>query len=234
MKASIRLASLMRIPSIFIFTHDSIGLGEDGPTHQPIEQLAMLRAQPNLYVVRPAGANETAQAYRFALRQTETPTAIVLQPPGPARVAPERRARRRDRARRLRAARVLQGPRRAPDLILIATGSEVHLCNRPPRCSRPTGIATRLVSMPCMERFAEQDDAYRDRVLPPEVRARVCVEALSPLGWHRWAGDAGEVIGMTTFGASAPRRTSSSTSASRPSASPRPAAAVAGARLARR
>jgi transketolase len=204
MKAAIRLASLMRIPSMFIFTHDSIGLGEDGPTHQPIEQLAMLRAQPNLYVVRPAGANETAQAYRFALRQTETPTVIALsrqglpvwRPSGVPETAVERGAYV------LRES--FKGNDEAPDLILIATGSEVHVCNGAAALLEADGIATRLVSMPCMERFAEQDRDYRDRVLPPGVRARVCVEAMNPLGWHRWAGDDGEVIGMTTFGASAP------------------------------
>jgi transketolase len=206
MKGAIRLASVMRIPSLFIFTHDSIGLGEDGPTHQPVEQLAMLRAQPNLYVVRPAGANETAQAYRFALSQTDTPTVIVLsrqglpvwRPGGVPKTAVER------------GAYVLResykGRHEPPDLILIASGSEVHLCNRAAALLEDQGIATRLVSMPCMERFEEQDRAYRDRVLPPEARARVAVEALSPLGWHRWAGDAGEVIGMTTFGASAPAK----------------------------
>jgi transketolase len=206
MKGAIRLASVMRIPSLFIFTHDSIGLGEDGPTHQPIEQLAMLRAQPNLYVVRPAGANETAQAYRFALSQTETPTVIVLsrqglpvwRPGGVPKTAIERGAYV------LRES--FKGRNEPPDLILIASGSEVHLCNRAAALLEDQGVATRLVSMPCMDRFAEQDRSYRDKVLPPETRARVAVEALSPLGWHRWAGDAGEVIGMTTFGASAPAK----------------------------
>jgi transketolase len=206
MKASIRLASVMRIPSIFIYTHDSIGLGEDGPTHQPIEQLAMLRAQPNLNVVRPAGANETAQAYRFALAQTETPTVIVLSRQG----LPVWRPGAVPKTAIERGAYVLResykGRGEAPDLILIASGSEVHLCNRAAALLEDEGIATRLVSMPCMDRFEEQDRAYRDRVLPPETRARVAVEALSPLGWHRWAGDAGEVIGMTTFGASAPAK----------------------------
>jgi len=206
MKGAIRLASVMRIPSIWIFTHDSIGLGEDGPTHQPIEQLAMMRAQPNLYVVRPAGANETAQAYRFALRQTETPTAIVLtrqgvpvwRPSGVPKTAVERGAYV------LRES--FKGRDELPDLILIGTGSEVHLCNQAAAMLEAEGIATRLVSMPCMERFAEEDQAYRDRVLPPAVRARVCVEAAATLGWHRFAGDAGEVIGMTSFGASGPAK----------------------------
>jgi transketolase len=206
MKGAIRLSSVMRIPSLFIFTHDSIGLGEDGPTHQPIEQLAMLRAQPNIYVVRPAGANETAQAYRFALKQTETPTVIVLSRQG----LPVWRPSAVPKTAIERGAYVLResykGRNEAPDLILIASGSEVHLCNRAAALLEDQGIATRLVSMPCMDRFEEQDRSYRDKVLPPETRARVAVEALSPLGWHRWAGDAGEVIGMTTFGASAPAK----------------------------
>ena len=206
MKASIRLASVMRIPSIFIFTHDSIGLGEDGPTHQPIEQLAMLRAQPNLYVVRPAGANETAQAYRFALQQTETPTVIALSRQG----LPVWRPSAVPKTAIERGAYVLResykGRNEPPDLILIASGSEVHLCNRAAALLESGGVATRLVSMPCMERFAEQDQGYRDRILPPAVRARGCVEALSPFGWHRWAGDAGAVVGMETFGASAPAK----------------------------
>jgi transketolase len=206
MKGAIRLASLMRIPAMFVFTHDSIGLGEDGPTHQPIEQLATLRAQPNIYVVRPAGANETAQAYRFALAQTETPTAIVLSRQG----LPVWRPSGVPKDAVDRGAYVLResfkGHDELPDVILIATGSEVHLCNGAAALLESEGIATRLVSMPCVERFEEQDSAYRDRVLPPEVRARVCVEALSTFGWHRWAGDAGAVIGMTTFGASAPAK----------------------------
>jgi len=206
MKGSIRLASVMRIPSIFIFTHDSIGLGEDGPTHQPIEQLAMLRAQPNIDVVRPAGANETAQAYRFALRQTETPTVIVLSRQG----LPVWRPSAVPRTAIERGAYVLResykGRNELPDLILIASGSEVHLCNRAAALLEDEGIATRLVSMPCMDRFAAQDKAYRDKVLPPAARARVTVEALSTLGWHQWAGSDGEVIGMTTFGASAPAK----------------------------
>ena len=206
MKGSIRLASVMRIPSIFIFTHDSIGLGEDGPTHQPIEQLAMLRAQPNIDVVRPAGANETAQAYRFALRQTETPTVIVLSRQG----LPVWRPSAVPKTAIERGAYVLResykGRDELPDLILIASGSEVHLCNRAAALLEDEGIATRLVSMPCMDRFAAQDKSYRDKVLPPAARARVTVEALSTLGWHQWAGSDGEVIGMTTFGASAPAK----------------------------
>jgi transketolase len=203
MKPAVRLAALMDLPSIFVFTHDSIGLGEDGPTHQPIEQLATLRATPNVYVVRPAGANETALAWRFAISRTETPTAMALSRQGlpvwnPAGVP-------RDAVDR--GAYVLRESYREgedPDLILIGTGSEVHICTAAADLLEAGGIATRVVSMPCVDRFAEQDADYRDSVLPPSVRARVSVEAASTLGWDRWVTDDGESIGMHTFGASAP------------------------------
>ena len=203
MRGSIRLAALMRVPSIFVFTHDSIGLGEDGPTHQPIEQLAGLRALPTLVVVRPAGANETALAWQYAIASTEHPTALVFSRQGvptwnPASVPDDAIER---------GAYVLRDSFREPDppdLILIATGTEVHLCARAADLLEPAGIATRVVSMPSVENFAIQEQGYRDAVLPPGVRARVAVEAASTFGWHRWVGDLGEVIGMETFGASAP------------------------------
>ena len=202
MKGSVRLSALMRIPSIWVFTHDSIGLGEDGPTHQPIEQLATLRAQPNTYCVRPAGGNETALAWRFAIRQSETPTALVLSRQGlpvwnPSAIPDDAVER---------GAYVLRESYKdpEPDLILIATGSEVHICTAAADLLEADGIATRVVSAPCLDRFAEQDAGYRDAVLPPGVRARVAVEAASPLGWSTWTGEDGETIGMTTFGASAP------------------------------
>ncbi|MFL5857144.1 MAG: transketolase [Solirubrobacteraceae bacterium] len=202
MKASIRLAALMRIPSVFVFTHDSIGLGEDGPTHQPIEQLATLRATPNLDVVRPAGFNETALAWRHALRQTDRPTALALSRQGlpvwdPAGVPEDAIAR---------GAYVLKDSDGEPDLILMGTGSEVHQAHEAVNLLDADGIRVRLVSMPCLDRFAEQDQDYRDSVLPPSVRARVAVEAASPLGWHRWVGDDGDVVAMEGFGASAPAK----------------------------
>ena len=205
MKGAIRLAALMRIPSIFVYTHDSIGLGEDGPTHQPIEQLATLRATPNLNVVRPADANETALAWRFAIAADRDAHRAGALAPGPADVEPGRRPRRRDRARRLRAARVLQGPRARPDPDR-PRGRRCTCATPPPTCSRPTGIATRVVSVPCLDRFAEQDEAYRDSVLPPACRARLAVEAASPLSWYRWVGDAGDVLAMEGFGASGPQK----------------------------
>jgi transketolase len=201
MKAAIRLSSVMRIPSIWVFTHDSIGLGEDGPTHQPIEQLAMLRAQPNLNVIRPAGSQETALAWKFAVEQTETPTVIALsrqglpvwRPGGVPKDAIERGAYVLRRSYKSK-----------PDVLLIATGSEVHLCNRAIDLLEAEGVAAQLISMPCQETFLAQPLPYRNEIIPPDVPARVCVEALSTLGWHRFAGDGGEVIGMETFGASAP------------------------------
>ena len=203
MKAAVRLAALMRIPSIFVYTHDSIGLGEDGPTHQPIEQLAQLRATPNVDVVRPAGFNETALAWRHALRQTDRPTAFALSRQGlpvwdPSGV-PEDAIER--------GAYVLRDSEGGdPELILMGTGSEVHQAHEAFKLLDADGIRVRLVSMPCLDRFAEQDQTYRDSVLPPSVRARVSVEAASPLGWHRWVGDDGDVIAMEGFGASAPAK----------------------------
>ena len=203
MKGSIRLAAIMRIPSTFVFTHDSIGVGEDGPTHQPIEQLVTLRATPNLDVVRPAGFNETALAWRHALRQTDRPTALALCRQGlpvwdPAAVPDDAIER---------GAYVLRDSEGGdPELILMATGSEVHIANDAAKLLEADGIRVRLVSMPCLDRFAEQDAGYRDSVLPPAVRARVAVEAASPIGWHRWVGDLGDVVAMEGFGASAPAK----------------------------
>jgi transketolase len=203
MRGAVRLAALMGIPSIFVYTHDSIGLGEDGPTHQPVEHLAGLRAVPGLRVIRPAGANETALAWRYAIASREHPSLLALSRQGvptwnPAAVPNDAIDR---------GAYVLRDSYKEPDppeLILIATGSEVHICARAADLLEADGIATRLVSMPSMENFEAQDAAYRDRVLPPECRARVSLEAASTLGWHRWVGDAGEAIGMHSFGASAP------------------------------
>jgi len=202
MRGSIRLAALMHLPSIFVFTHDSIGLGEDGPTHQSIEQLAGLRAMPVLRVVRPAGANETALAWRYAIKAQDHPTALVLSRQGIPTWNPS--AIPADAIER--GAYVLRYSYKEPDpdLILIATGTEVHICARAADALEAEGIATRVVSMPCMENFAAQDAQYRDSVLPPACRARVSLEAAATLGWHEWVGELGEAIGMRTFGASAP------------------------------
>jgi transketolase len=203
MRGSIRIAAVMGLPSIFAYTHDSIGLGEDGPTHQPIEQLAGLRAIPVLRVIRPAGANETALAWRHAVASRDHPSVLVFSRQGiptwnPAAVPDDAIER---------GAYVLRDSFREPDppdLIFISTGTEVHICARAADLLEADGIATRVVSMPCMENFAAQDSAYQHTVLPPTTRARVSVEAASTMGWDRWVGDAGETIGMETFGASAP------------------------------
>jgi transketolase len=202
MKPAVRLASIMHIPTVHVYTHDSIGLGEDGPTHQPVEQLATLRAQPNIYCVRPADANETARAWQFALTQTQTPTALVLSRQGLPIQSPD--AVPEDAIHR--GAYVLRDASNGEaDLILIGTGSEVHICLASADLLEEDGISTRVVSAPCLDAFAEQDQAYRDSVLPPDVHARVSVEAASPLGWSTWVGQDGDSIAMTTFGASAPQ-----------------------------
>jgi transketolase len=203
-KPSIRLAALMEIGSIFVFTHDSIGLGEDGPTHQPIEQLWSLRATPNVDVIRPSDSNETALAWAHAVRQTRRPTCMALSRQGmptwnPAAVPDDAIER---------GAYVLRESFKepeTPDLILIATGSEVGICMRAADLLEADDVATRVVSAPCLDRFAEQDADYRESVLPPDCRARVSVEAGATTGWHRWIGDGGIAIGMESFGASGPQ-----------------------------
>jgi transketolase len=201
MKGSIRLAALMQLPSIFVFTHDSIGLGEDGPTHQPIEHLAHLRATPNLSVIRPADANETALAWRHAINSSDHPSALILSRQNLPTLDPD--AIPSDAVDR--GAYVLRDPAApdsTPEVILIATGSEVQIAVGAAELLERDGTAVRVVSMPCEDHFAEQPAEYRDQVLPPQIRARVSVEAASTFGWHRWVGDLGETVGMTTFGAS--------------------------------
>jgi transketolase len=203
MKAAIRLAAIMEIPSIFVYTHDSIGLGEDGPTHQPIEQLVGLRAIPNAYIVRPAGANETALTWQFALSQDRHPTVMALSRQGvPIWNPDDVPADAIDRG-----AYVLRdAPNGEPDVILMGTGTEVHVAADAIEPLEADGLGVRLVSMPCMNRFAEQDQEYRDSVLPPSCRARVSVEAASPMGWERWVTEDGDSVAMTTFGASGPQK----------------------------
>jgi len=189
----------MKLPSIWIWTHDSIGLGEDGPTHQPVEQLCALRAIPRLNVLRPADANETALCWRFALRQTEAPSAFALSRQNLPVLDPDSVP---DDAIERGAYVLRDSGDGTPDLILIGTGSEVSLCLE--AADKLDDLAVRVVSMPCMDTFTQQDEAYRDSVLPPEVRARVAVEAASPMGWDKWIGPDGAFIGMTTFGESGP------------------------------
>ena len=201
MKPAIRLAALMALPVIHILTHDSIGVGQDGPTHQPVEQLAALRSMPDLLTFRPADANEVAASWRaiVGLRQ---PACLVLTRQA---VPTLDRSRYADATGVARGAYVLAGdPDAAPALILIATGSEIALCIAAFEVLSAEGIAVRVVSMPCWALFEAQDQGYRDSVLPPGVTARVAVEAASPIGWDRYAGAAGTIIAMRSFGASAP------------------------------
>jgi transketolase len=203
MRPAVRLAALMKLPSIWVWTHDSIGLGEDGPTHQPIEHLAALRAMPRLNVLRPADANETALAWRFALRQDQAPTALALSRQGLPVLDPD--AIPDDAIER--GGYVLRDAEDSePELILMGTGSEVSLCLEAAEALAEDGVAVRVVSMPCMDTFAEADEAYRDRVLPPSCRARVAVEAACSQGWERWIGPEGEFLGMHTFGESGPAK----------------------------
>jgi transketolase len=202
MKGSVRLSALMEIPSIWIYTHDSIGLGEDGPTHQPIEQLVHLRAVPNLYVVRPADANETALAWKFALENNERPTLFALSRQG---LPIQDRASVPDDAIE-RGAYVLRKAADEPDVIIIATGSEVYLAVEAAELLDGEGVKANVVSMPCVDAFEEQDDDYKESILPRAVRARVSVEAASVVGWDRYVGPDGEIVGMTTFGLSGPQK----------------------------
>jgi transketolase len=203
MKGSVRLAALMHLPVIQVYTHDSIGLGEDGPTHQPVEQLAHLRATPNINVVRPADANETALAWVFALEQHDGPCALVLSRQNLPILDPE--SVPEDAISRGAYALRESSKGADPDVILIGTGSEVSICMEAAEALESDGVATRVVSMPCFDRFIEQDESYRESVLPASCRARVSVEAAATFGWERWTTEDGESIGMTGFGASGPQ-----------------------------
>jgi transketolase len=203
MKPAIRLAALMRLPVIYIGTHDSIGLGEDGPTHQPVEHLAMLRAIPNLVTIRPADATETIEAWRVAVERREGPTMLVLTRQK-LPVLDRDRLGSVDGVRR--GAYVLLDPPGAGrlDAILIATGSEVAIALNAANTLLAQGVRARVVSMPSWELFAAQPESYRDQVLPPVVRARVAIEAAGGFGWSRWTTEEGAMVGMEGFGASAP------------------------------
>jgi transketolase len=205
MRPSIRLAAMMGLPVVFIFTHDSVWLGEDGPTHQPIEQLAALRAIPGLIVLRPADATETVEAWRVALTHRNGPVALALTR---QKLPVLDRTELADADQVARGAYVLadaEGER--PDIILIATGSEVHLALEAREQLAKQGVKARVVSMPSWELFDQQPQSYHDQVLPPTVTARLAIEAGVPQGWHRYVGQAGEVIGLNRFGASAPYKT---------------------------
>lgn len=196
-KPMARLSSLMKLPTTFVYSHDSIGVGEDGPTHEPIEQLAMLRAMPNFHVFRPCDAVETAAAWYSAMTSTETPTAIVLSRQNLAPMAGSSREA-------LKGAYVLEDCEGTPDVILIATGSEVELASGAKKVLDEKGMKVRVVSMPCADLFEEQPAAYKEQVLPKAVTKRISIEASATYGWERYVGLEGKSIGMTGFGASAP------------------------------
>lgn len=200
MKGAVRLAALSKLPSIFVYTHDSIGVGEDGPTHQPIEQLATLRATPNINVVRPADANETALAWRFALSATVTPTVFALSRQSIPIIDPD--AIPDDAIER--GGYVLSDSEGPPALVLVGTGSEVSLCVEAAELLRADGVAVRVVSMPCLDRFLALGADEREAVLGPPGTPRIAVEAASQLGWDGIVGERGAFIGMHSFGASAP------------------------------
>jgi transketolase len=201
-RPAIRLSAIMELPTIFVFTHDAMGDGEDGPTHQPVEQLASFRAEPGLVVLRPADANEVVEAYRYIMQLRHKPAMLALsRQPLPTL----------DRSKYASASGVAHGayvladpPSGKPEVILISSGSEVSICINAYEELLAEGIRSRVVSMPSWDIFEEQTQAYRDSVLPPDVTARVAVEQASTFGWERYVGQAGRILGMKTFGASAP------------------------------
>jgi len=202
MRPTIRLAALMEFPVIYVFTHDSIGLGEDGPTHQPIEQLASLRAVPNLMVMRPGDANEVVEAWKVIMPLTHVPALLVLSRQAMPTL---------DRTKYAAASGVAKGayvlsdaPGGKPEVILIGTGSELSLCVDAAERLTQEGVKVRVVSMPSWDLFEKQDEKYKESVFPSNVWARVSVEMGATLGWDRYVGPKGEMVGMHTFGASAP------------------------------
>lgn len=204
MRPAMRIAAITEIPTIYILTHDSIGLGEDGPTHQPIEQLASLRAMPHMIVMRPGDANEVVEAWRTIMPFKHSPVCMVLSRQALPTIDRSKYASASDVAKGGYVIADAQGGK--PELILIGTGSELSLCMSAYEKLTADGVRARVVSMPCTELFEIQDEAYKKSVLPPEIKARVSVEAASVFGWERYVGDQGAIIGMTTFGGSAPAK----------------------------
>jgi transketolase len=201
MRPPVRLAAMMGLRVVYIFTHDSIGLGEDGPTHQPVEQLMGLRAVPGLTTIRPADTTETVEAWKVALENRHGPTTLILSRQklpvlNRAELAPARGLRR--------GGYIIWEAAPTPDIILIGTGSEVHIALEAGRLLKETGIAARVVSLPSWELFDAQPAEYRNDVLPPGIRRRISIEAATPLGWERYVGLDGVAIGLARFGASAP------------------------------
>ena len=201
MRPPIRLAAIMKINPIFVYTHDSIGLGEDGTTHQPIEQLASLRSIPNVVLIRPADANETAQAWRVALEHKGGPTILVFTRQGLPIIDQDKYAKAENVEK---GAYILSDSEKAPQVILMATGSEVALIMQAQAKLAEEGIAARVVSMPSWELFEKQSAEYKESVLPKGIKKRLAVEMASPMGWHKYTTDEGETLCMTTFGESAP------------------------------
>jgi transketolase len=199
MRPAIRMASLMKLPVIYIFTHDSIAVGEDGPTHQPVEHLAALRAIPNLTVIRPADANETVEAWKMAVSRCDGPSALVLSRQKLPVLDPSI-----TRGKLIRGGYVVADGNGVPELILIATGAEVHLALKAGEVLKKRGVAVRVVNLPSWELFERAGADYRRTVLPPEVKARLAIEAGVGMGWERYVGEGGAVVSIEHFGASAP------------------------------
>ncbi len=200
MRPAIRVAAMSKYPTVFVFTHDSIGVGEDGPTHQPVEHFAALRTIPNLLVLRPADANETAEAWKFALEYKDGPVAMSFtrQP------LPVLDQNKYGSSENLSKGAYVLAAADNPDVLLLATGSEVSIALEACEKLAAEGISAQVVSMPCWELFEKQDKSYKDSVLPPNVKARVGIEAGVESGWYKWLGDSGVFVGMSSFGASAP------------------------------
>jgi len=201
MRPSIRLAAIMKIHPIFIYTHDSIGLGEDGTTHQPVEQLIGLRSIPNMTLIRPADANETAQAWRVALEHSGGPVALILTRQGIPVIDQEKYTNASELEK---GAYILSEAEKSPQIILIATGSEVQLLLAAQQKLKEQNIAARVVSMPSWELFEKQEDSYKEKIFPKALRKRLAVEAGSSMGWHKYITDEGDIIGVDRFGESAP------------------------------
>jgi transketolase len=202
MRGSLRLSALMELPVVYVFTHDSIGVGEDGPTHQPVEQLANMRSMPGLIMIRPADANEVTEAWKVIMQLHHEPAVLVLTRQAVPTI---------DRTKYAPAAGLARGAyiiadasNRDPEVILIGTGSEVSLCLAAYEQLTAEGVRARVVSMPSWELFDDQEQSYREYVLPPKVRARVSVEQASDFGWSKYTGSEGHNIGIESFGASAP------------------------------
>ena len=201
MRPSIRLAGIMKQHVIYVFTHDSVAVGEDGPTHQPVEHLASLRAIPNLVVIRPADAPETVDAWRYAITCPDGPVALILSRqklPVLDRLDPQLSG---DLSK---GGYIFSDSEGSPDIIIIATGSELNIAVEAGGKLKEKGISARIVNMPSIELFEKNSPEYKDKVLLPDVKTRLVVEAGLPMGWEKYAGEKGAIIGMTTFGASAP------------------------------